>query len=401
MCCFTGPVASVSATQIFARALPDGRELLAYSMTVGFAADVAMVLPIPTPIGVREDAVAFVDMSSCAGFFDDLDALYPKPQAGFGPMLALAPAPIAHARLKVHAVGDFEASFVPTVADFARLDPRFRMPESAWRALPEYADWGFAVFKLKRAGDVQKVHPMAFTFPRRDRDALFFPTVHVHDGVVHDTAHFDHTLYAQVDPSWEPAMTAFRAPTATSALAPAARAFVDERAPIYRELWKGDLPNDDVWMRGERLRGRVFVGESFRVRVNTAWDALSGGGRGRPRTGAGLDPQVWREVQTPEAERRRARDVAGALVAETIASRGVAWGVIPIRYDLPEVHPGAYVAGVFGAPPTPEGCTMTLFDYARSVMGIGVTIAFRAVPSPEVVAEVKAMLRAAIARVDG
>ena len=35
--------------------------------------------------------------------------------------------------LQVHEVGDYEASYVPTLADFHRLDPRFRMADEIWR----------------------------------------------------------------------------------------------------------------------------------------------------------------------------------------------------------------------------------------------------------------------------
>jgi hypothetical protein len=58
-----------------------------------------------------------------------------------------------------------------------------------------YRDHGFAVFKLK-PGEA-KIHPMAFSFPRRDTKTLFFPTVHIHDGKVHPKAGFDHGLYCQ------------------------------------------------------------------------------------------------------------------------------------------------------------------------------------------------------------
>lgn len=52
------------------------------------------------------------------------------------------------------------------------------------------------VFKLAKGKD-QEVHPMAFRFPTRMPETLFFPTVHVHDGEYHETAAFDHTLYCQ------------------------------------------------------------------------------------------------------------------------------------------------------------------------------------------------------------
>ena len=41
---------------------------------------------------------------------------------------------------------------------------------------------------------------MAFSFPRRDPRAIFFPTVHIHDGQVHEKAEFDHSIYCQPRP---------------------------------------------------------------------------------------------------------------------------------------------------------------------------------------------------------
>jgi hypothetical protein len=95
----------------------------------------------------------------------------------------------------VESVGAFEASFVPTAADFDRLDRRFRLPEGTWDRLPGYKGFGFAVFKIKQGR--HKVHPLAFTFPTSKPDAIFFPTLHIHDGEVHEKAEFHHTLYCQ------------------------------------------------------------------------------------------------------------------------------------------------------------------------------------------------------------
>jgi hypothetical protein len=99
-------------------------------------------------------------------------------------------------------VGDFEASFVPTVKDFSRLDERFRPPPEAWSKLSDYKTFGFAVFKLKSGA--MRIHPMAFSFPRQDTKALFFPTVHIHDGKVHPKARFDHALFCQPTPMQRP-----------------------------------------------------------------------------------------------------------------------------------------------------------------------------------------------------
>lgn len=64
--------------------------------------------------------------------------------------------------------------------------------------LPLYSDYGFAVFQLPRHN--AREHAMAFEFPRREKEQLFFPTVHIHDGKVGQAAHFDHALYCQVSP---------------------------------------------------------------------------------------------------------------------------------------------------------------------------------------------------------
>jgi hypothetical protein len=195
MCCFSGPVKSVSATNIFARMGGDGRQFIVYSMTVSLAKPLAMVLPLPVKKGADEKAVRFIDLENYPGFFTDLDSGFPKPMPdNLETGAALAPMPASASILEVVQVGDFEASFVPTVADFNRLDQRFKLPPELFAKMPDYQHFGFAVFKLKPGS--QTVHPMAFEFPSA-QEKLFFPTVHIHDGKVHARAKFDHVLYCQ------------------------------------------------------------------------------------------------------------------------------------------------------------------------------------------------------------
>ena len=195
MCCFTGPVLSVSNTRIFARDAGDKRQYLAYAMNLNTAKEVAMVLPLPVPAKSPEDAVKFIDLSGYPTLFTDLfnTMNFPVPTGKSRAAGDVVPAAVP---LIVQSVGAFDASFVPSIADFARLDERFRLPAGTWDKLPAYRDYGFAVFKLK-VGE-QHFHPMAFSFPRRDDTTLFFPTVHIHDGTVTEKANFDHYLYAQL-----------------------------------------------------------------------------------------------------------------------------------------------------------------------------------------------------------
>jgi hypothetical protein len=194
MCCFTGIVESVSSTQIFARPAKDGRQFVVYHMHYKAAEPLAMVLPIPTPADAADDAVKFIDLSKYDNFFADLRSGFPQPKAARDALPKSAPPPPAPV-LPVVEVGSFEASFVPKVADFSRLDARFRLADGVWDKLPAYKKFGFAVFKLKEGNP--KLHPMAFEFPRASAKAFFFPTVHIHDGEVHANAEFDHTLYLQ------------------------------------------------------------------------------------------------------------------------------------------------------------------------------------------------------------
>ncbi len=247
---FSQPVERVARTRIFARAGDDGTQLLAYAMSVTAAGPVAMVLALPTPPRPGEDAVRFIDLSGYADLFDDLAAAFPRPQASRS-----APAPAAlGATLTVHMVGDFEASFVPTVADFGRLDARFRLPDNVWHKLPVLADRSFAVFQLRGDGPAAavdgEVHPMAFAFERRDPSTLFFPTVHVHDGSVPRRARFDHTLYWQSssldDASSGGAVVAPAVAVAAAVDAERTAGLVDPTLPCAALRLEGRRPNTDT-----------------------------------------------------------------------------------------------------------------------------------------------------------
>lgn len=252
MCCFSRPVQSVSATSIFARSGADGRQFLVYSMTLKAKEDLAMVLPLPVRPGSGEKAVSFINLGDYAEFFADLRKGFPEPlesrtrsnSRGLG-----APPP---AKLEIVNVGSFEASFVPTVADFSRLDERFRLPPGAWDKLPAYRDSGFAVFKLK-SGET-KVHPMAFSFPRANAGELFFPTVHIHDGKVHERAKFDHVLYCQRGAAdqftlleWEESIR----PAGFFMDLKKAPAILDGGEHCYKRVLTGTLPNKDTVLKSD------------------------------------------------------------------------------------------------------------------------------------------------------
>jgi hypothetical protein len=195
MCCFSKKVDLVADTNIFARASKEGRQFLVYSMRFKAGEELAMILPIPVPKESKEDAVKFLNLEKYDNFFTDMRAGFPVPATLGPPSRGDVKKDLPNKKLEVVEVGSFVASFVPSIKDFARLDERFRLPTDVWNKLPQYKNWGFAVFQLKK-GEM-KVHPMAFEFPRANPRQLFFPTVHIHDGQVHDKADFHHALYLQ------------------------------------------------------------------------------------------------------------------------------------------------------------------------------------------------------------
>jgi hypothetical protein len=248
MCCFSQPVISVSATNIFARPADDGRQFLVYSMTLKAKKDLAMVLPLPVKAGTDEKAVSFIDLSGYPDFFADLFKGFPPPQSktdSFGTRSLNDSA--GAAKLEVVRVGNFEASFVPTLKDFSRLDERFRISDEAWKKLPTYTDYGFAVFKLK-SGE-SKPHPMAFSFPRRDTKSLFFPTVHIHDGKVHSKAKFDHALYCQPGELERPTIHEWQESYANASrfvTVDKTKGLILGDQHCYRKELRGMLPNRDT-----------------------------------------------------------------------------------------------------------------------------------------------------------
>jgi hypothetical protein len=150
------------------------------------------------------------------------------------------------------------ASFVPSVQDFDRLDPQFVIPQESWDQIPEYSDYGFAVFQLKSLAG--KPHPIAFEFETRIPDRIFFPTVHIHDGEVHERESFDHTLYVQ-HPEFDRVAGPYAGPTRRDSQTGHVRSkwpaqqfcaigksegIVDPELLVHRIEMRGHLPNRDV-----------------------------------------------------------------------------------------------------------------------------------------------------------
>lgn len=352
---FSRAVDKVSGTRIFARLVGDGRQALVYSMTLVAREPVAMCLPLPVAAGAGEDAVRFVDLSGYPEFFADCERLFPQPRS-FG-LAASRAQPLARsATLAVHAVGDFVASYVPSPRDFARLDPRFRLPAHALAKLPAYADYGFAVFQLARerpapvapkrrwwqlrapapvavgdAGGEQTIHPMAFTFPTRHADALYFPTLHLHDGDdVPAEATYDHALYCQTDDPRIARTFAWRASDGKLGRevdAKRAAGLVDGGAGAFKRELYAVHKNVDHLIEPPRC-----AVASLAVREPMFAFELAGTAAYYTEAAPGSDA-----AKRQATARTRLDDVSRTLAAgcrALVAARGGEWGLAPLPADL-------------------------------------------------------------------
>ena len=243
------PPVHVSATNIFARMLSPGVQALAYSMNLDTKQPVAMILPLPVVVGSGEDAVTFISLEKQPRMFERLHELFEfqQPSRAKGGFSLSMP----RQKLVVHQVGSFIASYVPSRADFTRLDEQFRVPGVLFDAVPAYADYGFAVFQFQPGK--KTIHPMAMTFPTRAPDKMFFPTVHVHDGRFKRTAKFDHALYYQTKRrtqvgeyiphgAFENDAVGWTAPNETY------EGLVEARDAVLRRTLRKRLPNVDTWI---------------------------------------------------------------------------------------------------------------------------------------------------------
>jgi hypothetical protein len=298
---------------------------------------------------------------------------------------------------------------VPTQADFTRLDPRFRLPDAVWAAMREVADYGFAVFKLKPRATkrTQKVHPMALTFPRRDERAIYYPTLHVHDGTLARSAHFDHTLYCQ-PPELLAHVFGWGASTAPlGGFVDAARTggLVDGGAYAFRLPAVGDLANEDVWLHeptGLQPADLLPRGRSFLARI------AAGRGFAAPLpiedTAHYRRERAWRETSRRHLG-RLCRGLREGLVALE-ESRGSAFGLGAFSWDLPAYFMNGYQlwkgSSPFDGQPAKGGKRgrLELEVFTDNVEPQSISLGFDAMPDAEgrgaLQAELRRILDAAV-----
>lgn len=261
MCCFSSPT-EVHGTSIFARMLRPGTQGLVYQMQYTAKSPTAMILPLPVRLPAKEDAVRFKSLKEYPDFFAALGRAFPAkpPSSHFGSKAMPEAQPAAASALEVHEVGDFVASFVPTVDDFSRLDAQFVLSKDVWQKVPTVKGYGFAVFQLKATAG--KPHPIAFEWDTALGDTVFFPTLHIHDGTVHEKDDFDHVLFLQ-EPVFDAKVSGYEGPDEKDSATGFVRSekaakesvevartqgLVSPDHLVHRVTMRGSLPNRDTFV---------------------------------------------------------------------------------------------------------------------------------------------------------
>ena len=352
-------------------------------MKVAASEPLAMVLPLPVPAASAEDAVRFVSLEGYRDVFVDLKTAFPETTL-FAQPLGMGRGPVANrAVLQVHQVGAFDASFVPRIADFERLDPRFRLPPAVLGALPRYHDWGFAVFQLSPTKQAE-VHPMALVFPRREPRSLFFPTTHVHDGNVPASAMFDHALYAQFPPlvgelsNWTPSHAALGGYVDANKVA----GLVEPARKGHATALLGNLVNADVWLHPPddvTLEDMSGKGESYAYKVKATYFYAQHSHQMYPK---------WRDTSATKLPELCAGIRAG--LEELTRRNARAWQLGPINTTFDawfmngnQLWIGTdYRNGQFVAEPLGRG-RVTFRPFGQLVEQQEITLAFATLPSQD------------------
>lgn len=145
----------------------------------------AMVLPVP--VHSPDAHVELIDLSGNKDLFERLQWYFISPPCFGGP----GGAP------EIFQVGSFEATIARSVDDLRRIDARFRpMPGTLEAMRHHYPDHAFVVYQFDTGK--QWIHPFAFSFESRYPNHLFFPTLHVEEGLgVPAVTDFQYEFFAQ------------------------------------------------------------------------------------------------------------------------------------------------------------------------------------------------------------
>lgn len=187
MCIITSTVDSVSTTRIYISAdHANRRQLTIYSNVVASPEENVMVLPVPNP-----DSVELLDFSHYPDFFTDLKACFiERTQRSYTNNTFLVSK--STNSLPVFRIGSYDASIVPSIADFPRLQIPMDRTLIPFLKSKYNAEFGFIICRL--APGKKEYHPFAYTHDQHSSYRLFIPTMHYHPGDYN--ADWDHLIYS-------------------------------------------------------------------------------------------------------------------------------------------------------------------------------------------------------------
>lgn len=183
----TRPVQRIAGLQWFARSLPEGRQVLAGTMSLEIKEDTHLIIPLPVKPGTNADGIVFVELLQYLRVFDDLRECFltendfiaqrGDPFDGKVPDFFLEP-------------GSYSPVFIPNTAELQKI-----LPAPLTGILPDYVGYGFAVYSLK-AG-LGWLLPLVISYPAVNPDQLYYPTREALGTLPGKTAAQEATLYCQ------------------------------------------------------------------------------------------------------------------------------------------------------------------------------------------------------------
>jgi hypothetical protein len=241
---------------------------------------------------------------------------------------------------------------------------------------------------------------MAFTFPSRRPRALFYPTLHVHDGHVPERASFDHSLYCQTDDGLLAETFPFsRSEDVLGKHVDAARAggLINGEGSGFRNALMFDQPNADHWYEAPACAGAHVLrgkGELFEFKLSATAAYYTEYGRPVAR--------AWQEAARTKLDALHAglHDGLAALTAE----RRETWDLVPMSDELTATwlsNNDVYGLASHGPLRQEVGseCAIRLplsTDTEDLIEAQQVVLGFRRVPAPERVAEIREALNAIV-----
>jgi hypothetical protein len=278
MGCFSGGV-EVKGTKMFARLDGVGNQYIVYSVEYASTVDTALILPLP--IAECDPSIQFVPLDGYGDFFNDLASGFVPRNMGRWMQVRSDYGDLPGLRHK-------GIAYLPSIADFARLDEAFRPPPDFLDQFPHYRDFGFVVAKLpstevpfEAIGDISaeefaerrrellgdvpadraRLIPIAFRFATREPRCIYFPTILVQNGECRTTADFDHTLYLQHDKlgnDFALQNVGHVSLRASHFMRPVdASGVVCPRSCCFRRILRGLAANQDLWVYPPNAAARV------------------------------------------------------------------------------------------------------------------------------------------------